>query len=71
MNERTNERTNERASERTNERTKERMNFITYIPPVKTEDQAQRCILRRSMVVNPLGDDSPVRMWAIIPLLVE
>ena len=38
------------------------MNFITYIPPVKPEGQAQECILRRSMAINPLGNDSPVRM---------
>ena len=47
------------------------MKFKTYIPPVKPEGQAQGCILRRTMLFNPLGDDSPVRMWAIIPLLVE
>ena len=29
--------------------------FITYIPPMKPEGQAQGCILRRSMVINPLG----------------
>ena len=45
-----------------NERMNELMNFITYIPPVKSESQAQGCILRRSMVINPLGDDSPARM---------
>ena len=39
------------------------MRFITYIPPVKIEGQAQGCIiLPRSMLFNPLGDDSPVRM---------
>ena len=38
------------------------MNFITYIPPVKPEGQAQGCILRRSMVINLLDNDSPVRM---------
>ena len=47
------------------------LNFITYVPPVKPQGQAQWCILRRSMVFNPLGDDSPVKMWAIFPLLVE
>ena len=49
------------------------MNFITYIPPVKSKDEAQGeiCIIGRSMVINPLGDDSPVMMVAIIPLLVE
>ena len=36
------------------------MNFITYIPPVKPDGQAQGCILRRSMVINLLGSDSPV-----------
>ena len=36
------------------------MNFITYIPPVKAEGQAQGCILRRSIVINPLGNDSSV-----------
>ena len=41
------------------------MNFITYIPPVKPEGQAQGCILRRSMVINPLGNDSPVRMYYV------
>ena len=38
-----------------NELVNEWMNCITYIPPVKPEGQAQRCILRRSMVINPLG----------------
>ena len=38
---------------------------------MKPEGQAQWYILRQSMVFNPLGDDSPVRMWAIILLLVE
>ena len=38
------------------------MNVISYIPPVKPEGQAQVCILRRSMVINQLGNDSPVRM---------
>ena len=47
------------------------MNFITNIPPMKPEGQAPGCILRRSMVFNPLGDDSPIMIWAIIPLLVE
>ena len=47
------------------------MNFITYIPPKKSEGQAQGCILRRSMVINPLGDESPVRMWEIMLPLVE
>ena len=36
------------------------MNFIIYIPPVKPEGQAHGCILRRSMVNNPLGNYSPV-----------
>ena len=40
----------------------ERNNFITYIPPVKPEGKAQGCILRRSMVINPLGNGSLVRM---------
>ena len=40
----------------------ESMNFITYIPPVKPDGQTQGCILRRSMVINSLGNDSPVRM---------
>ena len=47
------------------------MNFITYIPLVKLEGQARGCILRRWAVFNPLGDDSLVRMWAILLLLVE
>ena len=45
--------------------------FITYILPLKPEGQAQGCILRRSLVINPLGNEYPVRMQAIIPLLVE
>ena len=40
--------------------TKFDLNFITYISPVKPEGQAQGCILRRSMVINPLGNDSHV-----------
>ena len=36
---------------------------------MKPEGHAQGCILRRSMVINPLCIDSPVRMWAIISLL--
>ena len=47
------------------------MHFTTYIPLMKPKGQAQRYILRQSMVFNPLGDDSPVMMLAIIPLLVE
>ena len=58
-------------NERTNERTNQGMNFITDIPFVKPEGQAQGCILRRSMVINPLGKESLVRMYAIILLLVE
>ena len=46
------------------------MNFITYILPVKPGGQAQGGILRRSMMFA-LGNDSPVRMWEIIPLIVE
>ena len=38
---------------------------------MKSEGQVQGCILRRSMVINPLDNDSQVRMLAIIPLLVE
>ena len=38
---------------------------------MKPEGQAQRCIFRRSMVFNLLGDDRPVWMWTIIPLPVE
>ena len=38
---------------------------------MKPEGQAQGWIIRRSMELYPLGDDSPVRMWAIIPLLVN
>ena len=49
----------------------ELMNFITYIPPVKPEGQAQGCILRWSMVINTLGNDNPLRMEAFIPLLVD
>ena len=55
MNERTNERTNERRNEGTNE-------FYNLYPAVKSEGQAQGCILRRLMVINPLRNDSPVRM---------
>ena len=47
------------------------MNVITYIPPVKPEGQAQGCFLRRAMVINPLGNDRPVKMLAFIPLLME
>ena len=46
------------------------MNFISYIPLVKPEGHAQGYILRLSMVFNPLGDDLPISMWAILPLLV-
>ena len=38
---------------------------------LKPDGQAQGCILRRSMVLNPVGDDSSARMWVIIPLLVS
>ena len=37
---------------------------------MKPEGQAQGCIFRWLMVINPLGDDK-VRMWPIIPFLVE
>ena len=47
------------------------MNFITYIPLVKPEGQTQGFILRWSRMFNPLGDDSPVRLWEILPLLME
>ena len=48
---------------RMNEWMNEWMNeFITCIPPVIPEGQAQGCNLRRSMVINPLGNDSPVRV---------
>ena len=29
---------------------------------MKAEGQTQECILQRSMVFNPLGDDNPVDM---------
>ena len=38
---------------------------------MKREGKAQGCILWWSIVFNTLGDDSPVRMWAIITLLME
>ena len=38
--------------------------------PVKSEGQAQWCILWRSMVTNPLGVDSPVTMWALIIIML-
>ena len=41
----------------------ESINFITYIPPVKPESQAQGCILQRSIEFNPLGENSPARIW--------
>ena len=47
------------------------LDLLTYISPMKPEGQAQGSILWQSMVFNPLGNDSPARMWAIIPLLVE
>ena len=46
------------------------MYYITYIPAVKPEGHAQGCILRRSMVFNSLGDDSPAIMLTIILILV-
>ena len=45
--------------------------FLTYIPHMKPEGQAQGFILQRSMEFNPLGDDSPVGMWGIISYLVK
>ena len=36
--------------------------FYNLYPLVKPEGQAQGCILRRSMAINPLGNDSSVRM---------
>ena len=44
--------------------------FYNLYTPVKPEDQAQGCILWRSMVTIPLGVDSPVRMWAIIIIML-
>ena len=38
------------------------MNLITYILPVKPEGQVQGYILRQSMVINQLDNDSLVRM---------
>ena len=48
----------------------ELINFYN-IPPVKPEGHAQGCINRQSIVINPLGNDSPVRTSVVIPLLVE
>ena len=47
--------------------------FYNLYPAIKPEGQAQGCILRQSMMYDgyPLGDDSPVKIWAIITLLVE
>ena len=45
--------------------------FYNVYSTVKSDGQAQGCSLRRTMVFNPLGGDSPVGMWAINPLLVE
>ena len=44
--------------------------FYNIYTPVKPEGQAQGCILWRSMVTNPLRIDSPVRMWAIIVIML-
>ena len=44
--------------------------FYNLYTPVKHEGQAQRCILWRSMVTNPLRVDSPVRMWEIIIIML-
>ena len=38
---------------------------------MKPKSQAQGYILRRSMMFIPLGADSPVNVWAFIPLLME
>ena len=47
------------------------MNDIIYIPPMKLEGQAQKCVIRRSLMFYSYGADSQVRMSAVIPLLVE
>ena len=44
--------------------------FYNVYTPVKPDGQAQGCIPWRSMVTNPLGVDSPVRMWAIIIIML-
>ena len=36
--------------------------FYNLYPARKPEGQAQGCILQRSMVINPLGNDSSVWM---------
>ena len=38
---------------------------------MKPDVEDQGCILRRSLVFNPLGNDNSVRMSAILPLLKE
>ena len=47
--------------------------FYNLYPAHETRgsSQAQGYILRRLMIINPSGDDSMVRMWAIIPRLME
>ena len=45
--------------------------FYNLYPPVKPGVKPKGCIFRWSMVFNPLGDDSQVRMWAIVSLLME
>ena len=40
----------------------ELINFVAYMPPLKLDGHAHECILRRSMEINPLGNDSPVSM---------
>ena len=47
------------------------LNFITNIPLMKSEDQAKGYILRQSMVFNLAGNDSLIRMWASLPLIVN
>ena len=40
-------------------------------PASKLMSQALRCVLRRLMVINTLGDDHLLRLRAIIPLLIN
>ena len=42
------------------------MNFDNVYPPVKPVGQAQGCIIRWSMVINPLGKDSSIRMKQLL-----
>ena len=49
----------------------ENMNYRIYIQRVKPDDEAMRCVLRRSLMFRSFGPDSQLKMMAIVSLPVQ